>query len=101
VDFAEIEALQHAGDWDKLTRQMIAAVQHLEQGGADFTVICTNTMHRMAGEIETATTIPLYQGCWADKGGTAGNTFHHGRRLLPGSEAPSTGIGWKGNMACR
>jgi len=59
VDFAEIEALQHAGEWDKLTRQMIAAVQRLESGGADLTVICTNTMHRMAGEIETATTIPL------------------------------------------
>jgi len=59
VDFAEIEALQHAGDWDELTRQMIAAVQHLEQGGADFTVICTNTMHRMAGEIEAATALPL------------------------------------------
>ena len=59
VDFAEIEALQHAGAWDELTRQMIAGVQCLERGGADFTVICTNTMHRMAGEIEAATSIPL------------------------------------------
>ena len=54
VDFAEIEALQHAGDWDELTRQMIAAVQHLEQGGADFTVICTNTMHKFAADIAAA-----------------------------------------------
>jgi len=59
VDFAEIEALQHSGDWDALTQQMIASVQQLVSAGADFTVICTNTMHRMAEEIETATPIPL------------------------------------------
>jgi len=59
VDFAEIETLQHADEWDELTQQMIAAVQRLERGGADFTVICTNTMHRMADEILAATTIPL------------------------------------------
>jgi aspartate racemase len=59
VDFAEIEALQHAGDWDALTQQMIASVQQLVSAGADFTVICTNTMHKMAEEIEAATPIPL------------------------------------------
>jgi aspartate racemase len=59
VDFAEIEALQHAGDWDALTQQMIASVQQLVSAGADFTVICTNTMHKMADEIEAATPIPL------------------------------------------
>lgn len=59
VDFAEIESLQHAGEWDELTHQMIAAVHRLERGGADFTVICTNTMHRMADEIDAATSIPL------------------------------------------
>ena len=59
VDFAEIEALQHVGDWDMLTSMMIAAVQRLEAGGADFAVICTNTMHRMAEAIEAATAIPL------------------------------------------
>jgi len=59
VDFAEIEALQHAGEWDLLTQQMISAVHHLKQGGADFLVICTNTMHRMADEIEAATRMPL------------------------------------------
>jgi aspartate racemase len=59
VDFAEIEALQHAGDWEMLTNMMIAAVQRLEAGGADLTVICTNTMHRMADAVETATNIPL------------------------------------------
>ena len=59
VDFAEIEALQHAGEWGLLTQQMISAVHHLKQGGADFLVICTNTMHRMADEIEAATRMPL------------------------------------------
>ncbi len=59
VDFAEIEALQHAGDWEALTQQMIDAVHQLVRGGADFTVICTNTMHKMADEIEAATPIPL------------------------------------------
>jgi aspartate racemase len=59
VDFAEIEALQHAGAWEQLTQQMIDAVQRLKQGGADFLVICTNTMHRMADEIQAATGLPL------------------------------------------
>jgi len=59
LDFAEIEALQHAGEWDELTQQMITAVQHLERGGAKLTVICTNTMHRMADEVAAATSIPL------------------------------------------
>jgi aspartate racemase len=59
VDFAAIEKLQHAGDWDTLTQVMIAAAQRLEHGGADFIVICTNTMHRMAPEISDALNIPL------------------------------------------
>ena len=59
VDFAEIEELQHADAWKTLTHMMIAAVHRLEAGGADFTVICTNTMHRMAEAVEAATRIPL------------------------------------------
>lgn len=59
VDFAEIEALQHSGDWEALTDRMISAVLRLEAGGADFSVICTNTMHRMAEAVEAATHIPL------------------------------------------
>lgn len=59
VDFAEIEVLQHAGEWETLTHVMINAVRRLEQGGADCLLICTNTMHRMADEIESATSIPL------------------------------------------
>jgi len=59
VDFAEIEALQHASRWDEATQAMIEAARHLEVGGADFVVICTNTMHKMADEVEAAIGIPL------------------------------------------
>jgi len=59
VDFAEIEALQHAGRWDEATQAMIEAAKHVESGGADFIVICTNTMHKMADEVEAAIGIPL------------------------------------------
>jgi aspartate racemase len=59
VDFSEIEHLQHQGDWDELARQMIDAGRRLERGGADFVVLCTNTMHRMADEIAAAIRIPL------------------------------------------
>ena len=55
VDFGVIEALQHQNKWDELTKLMIEAAQNLKHGGADFNVICTNTMHKMAPEIETAT----------------------------------------------
>lgn len=58
-DFAEIEALQRAGDWGQLTRVMIDAAQKLEADGAGLLVICTNTMHRMADEVQAALHIPL------------------------------------------
>nr|WP_209982166.1 aspartate/glutamate racemase family protein [Azospirillum picis] len=58
-DFAEIEALQHADRWDDATALMIEAAQRLERGGADFVVICTNTMHRMAGQVQAAIGLPL------------------------------------------
>lgn len=59
VDFAEIEALQHKGDWNTATQLMIDAAKRLEIGGADFVLICTNTMHKMAKEVEGAISIPL------------------------------------------
>jgi aspartate/glutamate racemase len=54
VDFGEIEKLQYVGDWSSLTLQMIEAAQRVEAGGADFVLICTNTMHLMAGEVAAA-----------------------------------------------
>lgn len=59
VDFAEIEKLQHAGDWQALTQAMIDAAKKVEKGGADLLVICTNTMHKMAPEVSAAIDIPL------------------------------------------
>ena len=58
-DFAEIEALQHVGDWPALTALMIDAAKRLEGAGADHLLICTNTMHLMAGQVEAAAGIPL------------------------------------------
>jgi aspartate racemase len=59
VDFGEIERLQHDGDWERLARCMEDAARRLERGGADFLVLCTNTMHRMADAITGAVSIPL------------------------------------------
>lgn len=58
-DFAEIEALQASGRWDAATELMIDAARRLERGGADFILIASNTMHRMAADVEAATGIPL------------------------------------------
>lgn len=58
-DFGEIEALQHAGDWDRATALMIDAARRLQNGGADFFLICSNTMHRMADAIAAAVDMPL------------------------------------------
>jgi aspartate racemase len=59
VDFSEIEALQHQGDWEGAARILVAAAQSVQSAGADFLVICTNTMHKVAPQIEQATAIPL------------------------------------------
>lgn len=58
-NFADIEALQHKGDWDGLCAQMVKAAQTLESAGAEMLVICTNTMHRMAPSVQAAVKIPL------------------------------------------
>jgi aspartate racemase len=58
-DFAEIEALQHAGRWDDAAALMIDAARRLERGGADLLLICSNTMHRIADAVAAAVMIPL------------------------------------------
>lgn len=60
VDFHDIERLQQAGDWDAAAALLAAAARSLEAAGADFLVLCTNTMHKVAGEIEQAVRIPLF-----------------------------------------
>lgn len=59
VDFAPIEACQHAGDWAGTATMLSAAARKVEAAGADCLVICTNTMHKVAPEIAAAITIPL------------------------------------------
>lgn len=59
VNFAEVEKLQHEGAWDQLRDMMMEAAKKVQRGGADFLVICTNTMHRMAGDIEQKVGIPV------------------------------------------
>ncbi|MCE8042987.1 aspartate/glutamate racemase family protein [Halomonas desiderata] len=59
VDFAEIERLQHAGDWDATAEILSRAARSVEAAGADFLLIGTNTMHKVAPEIEASITIPL------------------------------------------
>ncbi len=58
-DFEEVETLQHAGRWDEATALLIDAAQRVERGGADFFLLCTNTMHRMADAVSAAVRIPL------------------------------------------
>ena len=58
-DFAEIEALQIAADWDGAAQKMVDAAQSLERGGAQGLVICTNTMHKLAPQVQAAIRIPL------------------------------------------
>jgi len=59
VDFAPIENLQHKGDWEGAAEILIDAARRLEAGGADFFLICTNTMHQVADAISDAVGIPL------------------------------------------
>ena len=58
-DFAVIERYQSNGDWDGVTRIMADAAQSLEQAGAECLLICTNTMHKMASEVQASIDIPL------------------------------------------
>jgi len=60
VDFHEIEILQHSGAWDEAGRMLAQAARSLEAAGADFIVLCTNTMHKVANFIERAVSIPLF-----------------------------------------
>jgi len=59
VDFAEIEVLQREGRWQEATQAMIAVARQVQAGGADFLLICTNTMHKMAEEVQASIDIPL------------------------------------------
>ncbi len=59
VDFEEIEALQRQDEWSEAAEVLSRAAQGLEKGGAEFILICTNTMHKVAEEVEQSVSIPL------------------------------------------
>lgn len=59
VDFSEIEECQSQGDWEKSAAILTKAAQNLERAGADFIVICTNTMHKVVPQMQQQLTIPI------------------------------------------
>lgn len=59
LDFHEIEALQRQGDWAAAGTLLADAARRLESAGADFLLLCTNTMHKVADAIEAASALPL------------------------------------------
>ena len=59
VDFAEMEVFQQQGKWEEAARMLVGAAKSLEIGGADFVVLCTNTMHKVADDIQAGVKIPL------------------------------------------
>ena len=59
VDFELIKILQHEGKWDELTTIMVDAAKSLEKAGAEMLVICTNTMHKMADDVQRNINLPL------------------------------------------
>lgn len=59
VDFADVEILQHQGRWAEAAKMLIEAAKDLENGGADFLVLCTNTMHKVADDLQANVKIPF------------------------------------------
>ena len=59
VEFAEIEEMQAAGQWSKAAQVLCSAAQALERAGADFILICTNTMHKVAPQVQRSVNVPL------------------------------------------
>ncbi len=74
VDFGEFCALKEKGDWDTQADKLVEAAQSLERGGADFIVLATNTMHKMADQIEASVDVPFLHlaDATADRIKTAG-----------------------------
>ena len=59
VNFDDIEKLQHEGNWQETAKILTSAAKSIEQAGADFLMICTNTMHKVAPDIERELSIPI------------------------------------------
>jgi aspartate racemase len=59
VDFADIEELQHTGQWERAGQVLAEAAVQVQAAGADLLLLCTNTMHKVAGQVQAAIDIPL------------------------------------------
>ncbi|RJF35201.1 aspartate/glutamate racemase family protein [Pseudoalteromonas gelatinilytica] len=59
LDFAEIAVLQQQQDWPQMAEILIKAAKQVEAAGADYLLICTNTMHKLAKQVQDAVAIPL------------------------------------------
>ena len=92
VDFAVIEQLQATGDWQQAGELLAAEAKLVEAGGADLLLLCTNTMHKVADQIQAAIGIPLLHicdvtaaaviACWHFDGRSARHGIHHGAGFL-------------------
>ena len=92
VDFAEIEPLMTRGEWDRVLTVMIETARAIENGGADFLLLCTNTMHKFVAAIGREIKIPILHIVDATAAaikqsgfntiGLLRNSFHHGGGFL-------------------
>ena len=97
VDFQEIETLQHEDRWAEAAGHLVDAAKRVEAGGADFLLLCTNTMHKVADEIINAVKIPFIHIADATAesiknakyrtGGPSGHELYHGAGILQGPPA--------------
>ena len=98
-DFSEIEALQHDGDWARLELKMVDAGKRLVGAGCDALLICTNTMHLMAGAVEAAAGVPLLH--IADPTGAAVRAAGIGKVALLGTAFTMEQDFYRGRLAAR
>ena len=118
VDFQEIEECQAAGEWEKSGKILGEAAESLQKAGADFIVICTNTMHKVVPQIQSKIHIPILHIAEAAEDrengpcGTFGNEIYHDSGFLQGKTgrvrrggAHSGGVGDRnreiGRASCR
>ena len=99
VDFAEIELMQRAGEWDKAGTELGAVARQLEAVGAEAIILCTNTMHRVAGQIEQAVRIPFLH--IADATAAALKAAGKRRPLLLATRYTMEQAFYKGRLAAR
>lgn len=92
-DFHEMKIMQHDGNWEELTQQMVEQASNLKKAGASFIVICTNTMHMMAPDIEKKTGLKVLH--IADATGMAINRKNLKKVALLGTKFTMEGTFYK------